>query len=87
MSFYPDELWKLDSVKYEAAFYANENLTKKYKNNWDEFRRSTIDKLIKGAEKGKLMSMSPNASDFKAMEEWMFRINKGPVETMLNKEY
>ena len=87
MSFYPDELWKLDSVKYEAAFYANENLTKKYKDNWSEFRRSTIDKLIAGTGKGKLTTMSPNASAFKEMEDWMSRINKGPVDTMLNKEY
>lgn len=87
MSFYPDDLWKLDSVKYEAAFYANKNLTEKYKDNWSEFRRSTIDKLIKSTAKGKLHSITPNASAFKEMEEWMFRINKGPVETMLNKEY
>ena len=86
MSFYPDELWKIDSCKYEAAFHGC-GVAKKYKNNWLEFRRSTIDKLIKGAEKGKLMSMSPNASAFKEMEDWMVRINKGPVETMFRKEY
>jgi len=87
MPFYPDELWKCDSVKYEGAFYASENLTKKYKNNWAEFRRSTIDKLIKGAEDGKLTAMSPNASAFKEMEGWIFKVNKGPVDTILNKEY
>tara|TARA_R100000008_G_C3419857_1_gene84350 strand:+ start:43 stop:306 length:264 start_codon:yes stop_codon:yes gene_type:complete len=87
MPFYPDDLWKLDWPAMEQAFHANENLTKKYKDSWPEFRKSTINKLIKSAEKGTLDSASPNASAFKEMEGWIELVNKGPVESMFRKEY
>ena len=60
-----------------AQAYQSLPETRNSKLDWYAFRLNTIDKLTKGIQK-------PNEETFKAMENWMYAINKGPdLETIL----
>ena len=54
-----------------AQAYQSLPETRNSKLDWYAFRLNTIDKLIKGVEK-------PNEETFKALEKWMYAVNKGP---------
>ena len=45
--------------------------TRNSKLDWYAFRLNTIAKLIDGVQK-------PNEETFKALENWMYAVNKGP---------
>ena len=60
-----------------AQAYQSLPETRNSKLDWYAFRLNTIDKLRKGI-------LKPNEETFKAMEKWMYDINKGPdLETIL----
>ena len=66
----------IDNPQVAQAYQSLEE-TRNSELDWQGFRLNTIAKLIDGVKE-------PNGSTFEAMEEWMYKVNKGPdLETIL----